>query len=528
MTQAVRYVLLLIGGLALAFFLGLGGVPLFDLDEGAFSAATWEMLQRGDFITTYLNGEPRFDKPILIYWLQALSVTLVGVNEWGFRLPSALAATCWALSLYAFARPRLGREAALSAALMLAFAAVSWVIGRAATADALLNLLITLTLLDVYRVWERVAAMPTTAAEAVRLQRGLIVRVFFWMGLGFLTKGPVAIAIVLVVSGLFFLSTGTWRAWLRAVLHPWGWLVFLGVALPWYILEYQAQGQAFIDGFFLEHNIGRFTDTMEKHGGSLLYYFPVILVILLPFTSLFLRILPRLPALRDEPLDRFLWLWFGFVFVFFSFSSTQLPHYLLYGGSALLLLMARYRQDLQTRWLAYLPAFLVFALLLGLPDIAAWLGTLTDDTYVSAMLARSPAITDWRYYAWVTSGFCGLLVLALWPRLSPWRGLLAAGALQALVLSQAVVPWAAAVQQQPVVEAAQRATTLDKPVVMAGVNMPSFTVYRGAVTPRRSPEPGEVVFTRVHKLDRWPAAQLLYRAGGVALLALPEDIESPE
>lgn len=52
---------------AVNFLVGLGTVPLFDLDEGAFSAATMEMLQRQDFITTYLGGELRFDKPILIY-----------------------------------------------------------------------------------------------------------------------------------------------------------------------------------------------------------------------------------------------------------------------------------------------------------------------------------------------------------------------------------------------------------------------------------------------------------------------------
>ncbi|HQU90129.1 MAG TPA: glycosyltransferase family 39 protein, partial [Denitromonas sp.] len=47
----------------------LGSYPLFDVDEGAFSEATREMFERGDFLSTYLDGEHRFDKPILIYWL---------------------------------------------------------------------------------------------------------------------------------------------------------------------------------------------------------------------------------------------------------------------------------------------------------------------------------------------------------------------------------------------------------------------------------------------------------------------------
>ena len=93
---------LLLFTVGVSFFLALGSVPLFDVDEGAFSQATREMFLRGDFLSTYLYGEPRHDKPILSYWLQALSVGLLGFNEWGFRLPSALLATGWVAATYIF------------------------------------------------------------------------------------------------------------------------------------------------------------------------------------------------------------------------------------------------------------------------------------------------------------------------------------------------------------------------------------------------------------------------------------------
>ncbi len=80
---------LLVVAVAFAFFVGLGAVPLFDLDEGAFTEATREMLQRGDYISTFLNGQPRYDKPVLIYWLQAVSVLAFGETEFAFRLRSA-------------------------------------------------------------------------------------------------------------------------------------------------------------------------------------------------------------------------------------------------------------------------------------------------------------------------------------------------------------------------------------------------------------------------------------------------------
>ena len=91
---------LLLVGVWLAFFLRLGAPPLFDWDEGAFSEATREMLASGDWVSITLNGAPRFDKPVLIHWLQAASVGLFGLNEFGFRLPSALAATAWVIVIY--------------------------------------------------------------------------------------------------------------------------------------------------------------------------------------------------------------------------------------------------------------------------------------------------------------------------------------------------------------------------------------------------------------------------------------------
>src|SRR5690242_18173831 len=147
MTEQTRFAapfavgLLTLFAVALSLFLRLGDAPLFDVDEGAFSEATLEMFQRGDFLSTYLNGEPRYDKPILIYWLQAVSVSLLGVSELAFRLPSALCASLWVALTFAFARRQFGAGQALVAAGIMGTSLGVYIIGRAATADALLNLL---------------------------------------------------------------------------------------------------------------------------------------------------------------------------------------------------------------------------------------------------------------------------------------------------------------------------------------------------------------------------------------------------
>ena len=108
------------------------------------------MLVRGDFISTYLNGVPRYDKPILIYWLQATSVTLFGINEFALRLPSALAATAWVMAVFFFVRTLRDIKTAFYAAIMMATALEISVMGKTATADALLNLWITSSMLAGY------------------------------------------------------------------------------------------------------------------------------------------------------------------------------------------------------------------------------------------------------------------------------------------------------------------------------------------------------------------------------------------
>jgi len=59
-------------------FFRLGSVTLFDVDEAVFSEASKEMVEGGNWITPTYNGENRYDKPILLYWLMAGSYKIFG------------------------------------------------------------------------------------------------------------------------------------------------------------------------------------------------------------------------------------------------------------------------------------------------------------------------------------------------------------------------------------------------------------------------------------------------------------------
>ena len=87
------------------FLWNLGNIGLVDETEPLFAEAARQMTVTGDWITPYFNGETRFDKPPLIYWLMAVAYRTLGVNEWAVRLPSALCAiglTC--LGFYTLTR----------------------------------------------------------------------------------------------------------------------------------------------------------------------------------------------------------------------------------------------------------------------------------------------------------------------------------------------------------------------------------------------------------------------------------------
>ena len=513
--------------LVLAFFWQLGAVPLYDLDEGAFTEATREMIVSGDYITPQKDGRPRYDKPVLIYWLQALSAKVLGLNEFALRLPSALAASLWVLALWFFVRERLGATTATVAGLAMALSLQVSLIAKAAVADALLNLFIALSFFEIYRYYLAAVEAPGGPAQQ---GRRLVWRAYLWMGLGFLAKGPVAVFFPLVVSLLFFWSQGALKRWVEAVLAPLGWLIFLLVAGPWYLAIYLHDGTGFFQSFFLKHNAGRFGEAMQGHSGFFGYYLVLLPVILLPFSGWLLRLIPGIKAAWDDPLDRFLWIWFGVVLVFFSFSGTKLPHYLLYGASPLFILMARHRDRLVEPWLAWIPPMVFFGLLLALPWAIDWAQSEAHKAHEIAMFEEARAVLHGTFMAVSLAAILGLLLLALWSRPPLWQRLILAGLLQTLVVYGALVPRVLEVMQGPVREAALLARELGLPTVVFRTSMPSFSVYRQSITPDRIPRPGELVFLRVDKLPSLARElpdlrqDLVYRRGPVALVLVGAEV----
>jgi len=481
---------LLLGVLALAFlFAPLGAVPLFDKDEGAFCEATREMLLSGDYLMTYLNGAPRYDKPILIYWLQALSASVLGLSEFALRLPSALATLLWSVVLYRFGAKYFDRDSALIAAIILLTSAQITVVAKAAIADALLNLFIASSMFTLYGFYD------------YRKKRYLVFASML-VALGTLTKGPIAVLVPLLTTLVYCLSYRRLDLWRESLTYRWAWLAFLAVALPWPIAAYLDQGNALIRAWVIDQTVNRAAAPMEGHGGSVFYYIPVVLLGFLPFTFPMGGVLASSRALWRNPLDRYLLCWFGIVFIMFSLIGTKLPHYVVYGYTPLFLLTARRITELQPRWTLAVPAFAVSAILAALPSLLPAIRGMVDDLHAQDILEDAGSAFGSLYYA-VLATACALALAACVRRFPVVARTAAAGASVALAVNYALMPSAAELLQCPVQEAGLFARELDEDVAMFEPSYPSFVFYSERIQPTGWPKPGGLVFVRREKVLEW-------------------------
>jgi len=487
----------------LSFFYATASVPLFNLDEGAFSEATREMLRNGDLVTTYLGGELRFDKPILIYWLQLLSVKIFGINEFSFRLPSALSAFFWGVCLYLFTKRNFDRKKAFWSAFLFASSLQITVIGKAAVADALLNLFIASTM---FCMWEYFKTR----------KRKYLYLLFSFMALGTLTKGPIAVFIPFFVSFFYLLAKGRLDFWLRSVFDPKGLLLFFLIALPWYAIEYLKEGEAFIEGFIIKHNIQRFNSAFENHKGGFFYYVPVLLAGLLPFTGVILHSLLKIRKNLND-LTLFLLIWFSFVFIFFSFSQTKLPHYIIYGYTPLFIIASLAIDDFRSKKAIVFPVLSLFLLFLFLPEAASFFKDSLKGEYLKEIIENAPVYFNFFYKAKIAAA---ILILTLAYFLEDFKKIaVITGFATLFVINSAVIPAYASLVEAPVKEAGIFIKKLaPKNAVMYGINTPSLMVYADRIVKRKYPENGDVVFTKIDKLKEFKKYEILWEKNGIVVI----------
>ncbi|MGF1491895.1 MAG: ArnT family glycosyltransferase [Microcoleaceae cyanobacterium] len=348
----------------LGFLWNLGRTGLVDETEPLFAEAARQMTLTGDWITPYFNGETRFDKPPLVYWLMAVGYQVIGVNSWAVRLPSALAATGLTVGCFltlknfgwtverALKNPDQNSRAqyqswiaAWLGAILVTFNLETLVWARQGVSDMLLSGCMGGGLLCFFWGYVRQTNLPESkpAASSSFLQlltlpnRGYLA-FYLLTGLAVLAKGPVGIVLPGLVLFSFLLYTQNFWQVLREMKLLSGTLIFLAITVPWYILVTLRNGQAYIDSFFGYHNFERFTQVVNEHSAPWYFYFLVILAgffpgaVYLPIAIVRLRLRKVTfwrARPRSEQLGIFAFFWFISIFGFFSASATKLPSYVL-------------------------------------------------------------------------------------------------------------------------------------------------------------------------------------------------------
>ncbi|MEI6206778.1 MAG: phospholipid carrier-dependent glycosyltransferase [Desulfuromonadales bacterium] len=318
----LRDLLILMVICTVPFLLFLGNQPLIDPDEGRYAEIPREMLERGDFITPTLNYVKYFEKPPLLYWLNAASIRLFGLNEFAARLPSALSGLATVLVTYILALRLYERRTALFAALILTTATGFVLQSRIILTDMLLTFCLTSAL----------GAFIIAARREEWRRNGGTAWYFFYLfcSLAVLTKGLIGIVFPAGILFFYFLITREWHI-LRQMRPASGILLFLAVTAPWFVLV-SLRNPEFAGFFFIHEHFERFTSTVHGRYQPFWFFVPVLAGTMLPWSFFIPGALLR--TWRDRHKDGaqasiFLLVWTVLIFLFFSKSGSKLVPYML-------------------------------------------------------------------------------------------------------------------------------------------------------------------------------------------------------
>ncbi|MFS8876750.1 ArnT family glycosyltransferase [Synechococcus sp. H55.8] len=313
-------------GLLALLWLGAGqGIPyLFDWDELIYASLARQMLASGDPLALQINGEPFYEKPPLFFWLQALAMAALGINEGAARLPNAWVGGITVALLVAWGARLRGVGFGCLWGVLLLTGYLPLFFYKTGLIDPLLNLGMGVGLGSLWAADE--------ACRAGRSGQGWSALGALALGLAVLAKGPVGLVLPLGIWALY-------KLWQRDPPRRWGEMVaFLGLAgaipLAWLALEAAARGLQWLAAFW--HYQWGLVSTPSGHPGPVYFHLLAFALGCFPWAAPALaEILASLhrhsnPAGADltQRAERLLLVAFGVVLALFSLLvQTKLIHY---------------------------------------------------------------------------------------------------------------------------------------------------------------------------------------------------------
>jgi 4-amino-4-deoxy-L-arabinose transferase-like glycosyltransferase len=315
------------------YFVALGNSAIWDANEAFYVETPREMLEANDFLNPTFNYLPRFNKPVLSYWLVAAFYRVFGVSVTVQRFAIALGALLIIACAYILARAGIGDSrsgsgdsrsgigdwagsAGLWAAAGLAAAPRLVMFARRIFIDIWITAFLSLTL-TFFALSERYPER----------RRRYLVLMYLSIGLGVLTKGPVAMALPALAFALYL---GVRREWKRVteMMVPLGIVIVAVIVVPWYAALYHEHGWTYIKSFLVNENVERFTSGMGvgQHR-AIWWYLPIVLSDSFPW-SLLLPFAAAATWKARTGIETLLWCWIAAIVGFFSLSAGKQDLYI--------------------------------------------------------------------------------------------------------------------------------------------------------------------------------------------------------
>lgn len=310
---------------ALFFLPFLGGVHLFDWDEVNFAELAREMVERGNWLQMTINFENFTEKPPFFFWLQALSMTIFGIGEYAARFPNALLGMIVLPFLYISGKFMVDRKFGFLWAMSWFGSTLPFLYFKSGIIDPYFNFFIFNGLFFlIHFLWKRNQVSFIFLSKSARFY--LVVGGIF-IGLGVLTKGPVAY-LILFLTLISYAISRSFRFGMKFS----DFLIYsfsaLGVFLLWFAIEFAFNGPDFIVEFTVRQ-WELLTTNDAGHKGFPAYHFVVLLLGCFPASIFAIRGLGKIKGLHNHVIDfqRWMIILLVVILILFSIVGTKIIHY---------------------------------------------------------------------------------------------------------------------------------------------------------------------------------------------------------
>lgn len=300
--------------------------------EAMYALIPREMLAAGSWLLPTLNGAPYLDKPHLLYWLNLMSYTLLGVSDWSARVPVLFMSVGEVWLTFLVGRRLIGQRAAWLGGVILLTSIGFFVLHLQILTDHLISLTLLAAIYCLLR-WQEAPGRRWA--------------ILFYLALvaGFLSKGFIGLVFPILI-GLIYARQMRDRSLLRLLFAPSGIALAVTLLAIWG-LGSELASPGYLKFQILNEQLMRFLGRRhppDVNGFTIPGFWLFLGIWLMPWAFILPSALYRFwQATGRKGEERFaarlLIIWPLVILVFFTLSSSRIEYYSLPAFPALALIL---------------------------------------------------------------------------------------------------------------------------------------------------------------------------------------------